>query len=178
MVAITHSSATALAWKALAALEPRFELRDGGEPAASLVFDSAATTRATAETPEGTWTFERPGLLSGAVHVREAGADLDMAVFHPGLLGPGHLRFANGVTFTWHHHGLGPGAWSFRGEGGETLVVLRQGGGPGAPEALVEIPSAGRFMPRVPLLATLGWYLILLHLWEGAAEDPGGLQGL
>lgn len=182
MIATMNTSATTLEWRAIAALDPRFELGDGDEVKASLAFDSPATTRARAETREGTWTFERPGLLSATVHVREVGSDQDLALFHPGLLGPGHLRFGNGVAFSWHHHGLGSGTWSFRGEGGETLVILRRteypGRGPQAPEALVEIPPAGRFLPRVPLLATLGWYLILLHQWDGAAEEPGGLQGL
>lgn len=183
MIATTTAPAV-LAWRAVQGFEPRYELRDGEELLATLAFDSPTTTRAVAQSAEGTWAFERREHPSALVRVREEGADRDLAEFHPGLLAPGHLRFPGGPDFRWRHEGLGSRAWSFRGGQGEVLLRFRLerettgGSGPSGPRGAVEVTAAGRFAQRVPLLAALGWYLLLLHECDRAAGDAGGLQGL
>lgn len=173
MNAITQPSATVLEWRDPEATEPRFELWAGEHQVASLAFVSPCRTLALAQTPEGSWSFRRTGFLTSLIHLREEGADQDIAVFHPGLLGGGRLAFGNGVTFQWRS--AGHGAWSFTGEDGEVLVVLKpedpepSQDGPPKTQAQVEITAAGRFSARVPLLAALGWYLILLHRQDQTA---------
>lgn len=169
MKAITNTTTSSLEWRESSAAEPRYELWAGEDLLAALSFGSPCRTIATVETREGRWTFQQAGFLRPTVLLREEDSDLDLAVFHPGLLGHGRLRFTNGVTFHWRHEGLGSVAWSFRGDGGEVLIALKlepdaeTGPGPHRVQAEVEVTPAGHFSPRVPLLAALGWYLILLH---------------
>jgi hypothetical protein len=178
MKAITDTAATALEWKNPLAGGPRYELCAGEDVLAILELGHPATGGATVETVEGRWTLQPAGFLASSTLLREEGSDLDLAVFHPGLLGRGHLHFTNGVTFQWRHEGLGSAVWSFRGEGGELLVTLRlepdRETGPGLHrvQAEVHVTPAGHFSPRVPLLAALGWYLILMHREEAVASGP------
>lgn len=168
MKAITHCLESTLAWKDPVPGVPTFELSSGGDLLATLALEPLCRTRATAETAEGTWTLEESGILSATLHVREEGSTGDLAVFHPGFLGRGRLRFGNGVSFRWRHHPL-QHSWTLEGEGGETLLTFRrEPEPPGQPwprqtRAGLDISPAGRANPRVPLLAALGWYLVLRH---------------
>lgn len=172
MKAIINTTASFLEWRDPVPAEPRYELWAGEDLLATLAFESPCRTLARVETTEGRWTLQQSGFLRPSLHLREEDSDLDLAVFHPALLGHGHLQFTNGVTFHWRHEGLGAAVWSFRGDGGEVLITLKlepdTETGPGAHriQAEVEVTPAGHFSPRVPLLAALGWYLILLHQQE------------
>ena len=168
MKAITHCLESTLAWKDPVPGVPKFELSSGGELLATLAYEPLCRTLATAETAEGTWTIQETGILSTTIHVREEGSTGDLAVFHPGFLGRGRLRFGNGVTFRWRHHPL-QHSWSFCGEDGETLLTFRrepelaEKPWPHSTRAELDISPAGRSNPRIPLLAALGWYLVLRH---------------
>lgn len=105
---------TLLEWKEPVALEPRFELHSGEEVLATLSFQPLCRTLATATTLEGTWTFEQTGILSSRVYVLEAATGQEIAVFSPGFMGRGLLRFDNGVAFAWRREPH-QGGWSFRG---------------------------------------------------------------
>ncbi|MDP1831435.1 MAG: hypothetical protein Q8K67_05205 [Geothrix sp.] len=178
MKPISNTTASSLEWKDPVAGGPRYELWAGEDLLAALSFGSPCRTLATVETVEGHWTLQQAGFLRPTVHLREEDSDLDLAVFHPGLLGHGQLQFTNGVTFHWRHEGLGSAVWSFRGDGGEVLITLKlepdleTGPGPHRIQAEVEVTPAGHFSPRVPLLAALGWYLILLHHQDKTAPGP------
>lgn len=159
---------TLLEWKEPVALEPRFELHSGDEILATLSFQPLCRTLATATTLEGTWTFEQTGILSSRVYVLEAATGQEIAVFSPGFLGRGLLRFDNGVAFAWRREPH-QGGWSFRGGEGESLITLKlepessSEPWPHRTQAEVHIHPAGHSNPRIPLLAALGWYLILLR---------------
>lgn len=178
MKAITNTTASSLEWRDPVAAEHRYELWAGEDLLATLSFGSPSRALATVETVEGRWTFQQAGFLRPSILLREEDSDLDLAVFYPGLLGRGHLRFTNGVTFHWRHEGLGSATWSFRGDGGEVLITLKlepateTGPGPHRIQAEVEVTPAGHFSPRVPLLAAMGWYLILLHRQEEVVDGP------
>lgn len=168
MNAIQNTTATYLEWQEPVPQEPRFELHSGEEVLATLALEPLCRTLATAKTQEGTWTFEQTGILHSRVHVLEAESGQEIAVFNPGFLGRGVLRFGNGVAFSWRresHHG----GWSFRGGDGEILVTLKlKPSPPDEPwprrtQAEVHFEAAGQSNPRTPLLAALGWYLILLQ---------------
>jgi hypothetical protein len=158
---------TTLEWREPVAREPHYELRSGDDLLATLALEPLRRTLATVRTPEGTWTFLQTGILSATVYVREEGSSQDLAVFQPGFLGRGTLRFGNGVRFRWRrapHHG----GWSFLGGDGETVLTLRLRPVPaGEPwphrlQGEVHLGPAGHSNPRVPLLAALAWYLVLM----------------
>jgi hypothetical protein len=181
MKAIINTTASSLEWREPETAEHRYELWAGEDLLAALAFDSPSPTLATVETVEGRWTLQQAGFLRPSIRVREQDSDLDLAVFRPGLFSRGHLRFTNGVAFHWRHEGLGSATWSFRGDGGEVLITLKlelpEETGPGRHriQAEVEVTPAGHFSPRVPLLAALGWYLILLHQQDQTA-DTGPME--
>lgn len=176
MKAIINTTASSLEWRDLEVGNHLYELWAGEDLLATLAFGSPSRTLATVETVEGSWVFQQAGFLLPSIRVRELDSDLDLAVFHHGFLGHGHLRFTNGVTFHWRHEGSGSATWSFRGDGGEVLITLQlepateTGSGPHRIQAEVKVTPAGHFSPRVPLLAALGWYLILLQQQEQAAD--------
>lgn len=178
MKAIVNTTASSMEWKEPVATEPRYELWAGEDLLATLAFGTLTRGLATVETAEGRWTLQQAGFLRPSILIREEESDLDLAVFHPGFLGWGRLRFTNGVTFHWRHAAFGVAAWVFRGDSGEVLISLKlepdleKGPGPHRIQAVVEVTPAGHFSPRVPLLAALGWYLILLHREEQVPDPP------
>lgn len=176
MKSILDTTTTALEWKEPIAGDLHFELWADGDLLATMVFATPSLDGATVRTTEGDWTLRRSGFLKHAILLREEGSDVDLALFHRGLLGGGHLRFTNDVTFHWRHEGLASAVWSFVSDGGEVLVSLklepREELGPGSRkvQAEVQVTPEGHFLPRLPLLAAMGWYLMLLHRQEVVAE--------
>jgi len=176
MKAILDTTTTVLEWKEPDAGHPHYELWAAGDLLATLVCETPSLDLAAVRTTEGDWTLRRSGFLKHAVLLREAGSEVDLALFHRGLMGGGYLRFTNDVTFHWRHEGLASATWSFLGEGGELLVSLQLEPaddfrlGTHRVQAEVQVTPAGHATPRLPLLAAVGWYLILLHRQEVEAE--------
>lgn len=176
MKSILDTGTSSLEWRDPIPTAPHFELWADGDLLATLDFTTPSLDLAAVRTVEGDWVLQRSGFLRPSVHLREEGSETDLAEFHRGFLGGGHLRFTNGVTFHWRHEGLTSATWSILGEGGEVLVSLSLehneaiGTGPHKVQAEVKVTPAGHFTPRLPLLAALGWYLILLHRQEVTAE--------
>ncbi len=90
-----------LHWIQPTALERWFELRAEDDLVGSLRFETAFGTRATAQTADASWTFKRVGFLNPRVTVREAGAELDVAIYQPKFWGDGWLAFPDGRVFHW-----------------------------------------------------------------------------
>ena len=169
MKAVKNPTSPSLEWLDPKVREPRFELHAGDEVIARLTLEPLCRTSAAAETASGSWTFKQTGILASLVHIRETGASLDLAVFHPGFLGRGVLTFVDGEAFSWRHDHHRD-AWSFRDRGGKAVLTLRlEPSPPSEPwphrtKAEVEIPPERRAEPHIPLLTAFGWYLIVLRL--------------
>lgn len=178
MKAILNTTASTMEWKGSEVSEPCYELWAGGDLIATLTFGAPSKEIATVETAEGRWTLQQAGFLRPSIMIREEASDLDLAVFHAGFLGRGRLRFTSGVTFHWRSVSTDDSTWEFRGDGGEGLVSLKlepdteQRPGSHLAQAHVDVTAAGHSNPRVPLLASLGWYLILLSREEQDADPP------
>lgn len=168
MKAIRNFTAPPLEWLDPVVREPRYELHAGDEVLARLALKPLCRTFATAETADGTWTFRETGILSTLVHIREEGAQTDLAQFHPGFLGRGILRFVDGESFRWRREHP-RGGWAFRDMKGKAVLTLRLEPPPaGEPlphrtRAEVEIGPDSRANPRIPLLTAFGWYLLVLQ---------------
>ncbi|WP_243320847.1 hypothetical protein [Geothrix sp. SG200] len=168
MRAMWNASKPPLEWMDPMVRVPKYELHAGDEVLARLSLEPLCRTFATVETAEGRWTFKQTGILATLVHIREAGVDQDLAVFHPGFLGRGLLRFTDGETFLWRraHH---DGGWSFQYRDGSVLLTLRlETPDPNEPwprrtRVEVDIAPEGRGHPRLSLLTAVGWFLMLLH---------------
>lgn len=168
MRAMWNATKPPLEWVDPMVRVPKYELHAGDEVLARLSLEPLCRTFATVETADGCWTFKQTGVLATLVHIREAGADQDLAIFHPGFLGRGLLRFSDGETFQWRraHH---DGGWSFQYRDGSVLLTLRlETPDPHEPwprrtRVEVDIAPEGRGHPRVSLLTAVGWFLMLLH---------------
>jgi len=159
-----------LHWSQPKALQRIFELRDRDRLVGTLSFVKAFGSLAEASMAAGDWTFKRVGYFRPRVTVRRRGQEMDLAVFEPkGWRSEGELQFAGGRIYAWKLANFWATKFSFVDSAGKTLVAFK----PGTEEskwsdllkfqALVEIdPSASR-LEELPLLVSVGWYLMILH---------------
>jgi hypothetical protein len=154
---------------------PAFHLRSGEELFASLTFRSMFGTLATAQASEGSWTFKRVGFLNPRVTVRVAGAEDDLAVYHPKVWGDGNLTFASGRAFVWKPTNFWATDWAFSDVHGATLLRLMSGVEKEGLRDLLKDQATLTLLPdsagvdEVPILACLGMYLLILHRVDTAA---------
>jgi len=159
-----------LSWSQPKALQRTFELREGKRLLGTLSFLKSTGSLAEASMESGDWTFKRVGFLRPRVTVRCRGQETDLAVYHPNGWGSeGDLQLAADRIYAWKPANFWATKYNFVDGAGKTIVAFK----PGAEEnkwsdlfkfqALVEIdPSASR-LEELPLLASLGWYLMILQ---------------
>jgi hypothetical protein len=151
-----------LKWEQPSALKMNYELRTGGgELAALLHFRSSFGSFATTETADGCWTFKRIGFFQTKVTIRACGSDRDIGIFKNNTWsGGGTLELADGGTFRaatnfWQTK------FGFETESGEKLIGFEKGGLLHL-SATVEIQPNAVSMAELPLMVTLGCYLIVM----------------
>ena len=181
MKALTETSTDVLDWRASNPPGAGFELASSEGSHATLTW-SVEDTLARVETPEGTWTFLRMGVLAKHVTIREEGSHSNLAEFHPHAFGKGKLVFRDGAAFLWTHLPHFDG-WAFQDLDGHELLRIQPW-----PEAPKHIPEPGMVLGRVltegkglarwrhAFLASLGWYLLLLAKHDAEVQE-GALAG-
>ena len=144
------------------------ELRGGTDLYGSLSWERMFGSLATAETADGSWTFKRSGFMTTEVTARVTGSDATVASLRPGWLGKGTLIVGNEL-FDWSSTGFWHAAWGFSRPGGAPVVqfqpkftLLRRA-------TDVVIDASAWAMPELPLLVTLGWYMMV-----SMADDSAG----
>lgn len=157
-------------WCQPKALQRTFELRDDNRLFGTLSFVKSFGSLAVASLAAGDWTFKRVGFFRPRVTVRRRNQETDLAVFQPKGWGvEGELLFAGGPSYGWKPTNFWAVRYNFVDRAGKILVTFK----PGVEDskwsdifkfqALVEIdPSASR-LEDLPLLVSLGWYLMILH---------------
>ena len=163
-------------WVQPKALQRQFELRTDDQLIATLRFEKAFGTLATAESADGRWTFKRVGFLSPRVTVRRAGEETDLAEYRPRWTGTeGTLAFAAGRQYHWKTANFWATRFVWRDEGGDLLVTFQSGGKKAKLSDVFKTQARVRFEPAgeggddLPLLTLLGWYLIVLQQEDSAA---------
>jgi hypothetical protein len=144
-----------------------FELRSGEDVVATLAWEKPFGTLAAAQTAEKTWTFKRVGFFNPRVTVRSPASEADIAVFRPSW-GYGGTLEVQGKTFTWKKLDFWGSKWGFAWQDGTVLLSFSYASGLNAIfklEGTVELsPGSVSTVIDVPLLATLGWYvMVLMH---------------
>lgn len=161
---LTGSDAN-LHWVQPQAKTRSFELHSGDDVVAMLSWEKTFGTLATAQTAEKTWTFKRVGFFNPRVTVRSPGSEADIAVFKPSW-GYGGTLEVQGKTFTWKKLDFWGNRWGFAWQDGTVLLSFGYAGGLGAMfklEGTVEMsPGSVSTIVDMPLLATLGWYIMVL----------------
>jgi hypothetical protein len=161
MRAISELSGKELQWVQPGLLKMYYELRAGDERVATLRFRSTYGTFATAESADGCWTFKRVGFWQTRVSIRPCGASHETAVFkNDTWSGGGTVEFPDGRrvlanTNFWQTN------YEFMTEAGEALVEFRAGGWIRL-SAQVEVDPKAATLAELPLLVTLGWYLVVM----------------
>jgi hypothetical protein len=142
-----------------------FELRSGNDIVATLSWEKVFGTLATAQTEEKTWTFKRVGFFNARVTVRSPDSDADIAVFKPSW-GYGGTLEVQGRAYTWKKLDFWGNKWGFTWHDGTVLLSFGYSGGL---ESLLKLegpvemsPESISTNPDMPLLATLGWYIMVL----------------
>lgn len=177
MTALLKLATVSHTWRRTAGPGPVYRLDAQEGAVATLAFDPADATLARVETADGAWTLRHSRFPDSAVTLRVAGTGTDLARFHPHVVGLGKLAFAGGETFEWLRlEGIHPGG-AFQDADGLPLVHLSlapDGTSRTAPEevplAQVDVARPHRHPADPALLASVGWYLLLL---ETLLEDSG-----
>jgi hypothetical protein len=150
-----------LRWSQPSCLRAEYLLTSAGALVASLTMRGWFGTLATAESGDGSWTFERLGFWQKRATIRAAGSETSIAGFRNTTWPAGGIlefqdgsRFRAAVNF-WHTR------LEFRTEAGELLLRYRYGGILRR-SAEVEIPPEARRMPQLPVVVLFGWYLVIM----------------
>jgi hypothetical protein len=112
----------------------------------------------------------RVGYFRRRVTLRRHGQETDLAVYEPkGWGSEGELQFAGGRIYAWKPANFWTTKFNFVDTAGKALVAFKAGAEESnwsdlfKFQALVEIdPSASR-LEELPLLVSVGWYLMILH---------------
>jgi hypothetical protein len=163
---------TTIEWKRSESGERTYELKAGAEMLATLRRESWLGTIATAIAGDSAWTFRRTGMFRGRVVIRSRRSDLGDARFQPGWTGAGEVAFENGRTFSWRRMGVLSPEWAFTDD--VKRLLLRFTPGLTGSRASVQVSPLGAITPESPLLAALGWYLVMLMSndpdWDAVPE--------
>jgi len=143
-----------------------YELRSGDALIGHLQFEKSCGSLASAEVNSQKWTFKRVGFLAPRVTVRSPNVEADLAVFRPHWGGGGTLDFADGHQAQWRCVNFWRSQWAFVVNEDRIVVRFSHREGFFKASAQLECDPASAALPELPLLAVLGWYLIIL-----AAED-------
>jgi hypothetical protein len=152
-----------LTWQESPRVKRQDELCAGDRILATLRWQGTLSMLAFAVSPEGRWTFERPGVFSRDVQVRSTGSDTPVALFRPSwAVGGGRVELAGDHTLYWMPTNFGQTRWAFTNVSGEQLVRFEDNARSLETTVRVELgPSVLSVSQRI-LLLLLGRYLMVL----------------
>ena len=177
MESIKRLAPTTLAWRQPHTMQRSYELVSGEQIVGTLEFPSMVGSLARVVTGDGEWTFKRGGFMRPRITVRQSGSEHDIATLHMSWRGGAELECTDGPTFKWVHTSFWKSRWMFATDADEPLIHYSPDNGFLKPGALLEVDSAGRASPHLPMLAALGWYLMLLMSQDSAAAAAAASAG-
>jgi len=156
---MTPSENIQLNWTQPSALERHFELHSADSLLGTLHFETASTAYGTLLSTDSAtehWMFKGTGfLIKPRVTIREAGANMDMAVY-----GGGWVTFVKGSRFHWKPTSLWGTKWGFFNAQEELMFTLKRNFFDlFKTQSAVEIGAQWRDLDELPLLLMLSWYL-------------------
>ena len=140
-----------------------FELRASGELIATLNHEAGLSPMRPfhAETAEGAWTLKRRHFLVPSYDVRRRGEPIALAQFQPGWLGRGRLGVHGGPEYGWKLESLWRFEWAWIDAAGSPVISFRPKFAFARARARVEVTGTGLRLAELPVLALLGWILML-----------------
>jgi hypothetical protein len=166
---LSFTSSIPLVWTQPNSMSRAYELRSADSLIGHLHFEKSCGSLASAEVASQKWTFKRVGFLAPGVTVRSANLEADIAVFRPHWGNGGTLHFADGHQAQWRCTNFWGSQWAFVGSDNHMVVQFSHHEGFFKASAQLEFERSSAVLPEFPLLAALGWYLMIL-----AADDAAG----
>jgi hypothetical protein len=159
-----------LEWRESRTVKRQDELCFGDHLVATLQWDGWGSTFAIGHARAGSWTFERPRLLSKEVQVHIAGAKGSSVVaFVPGWTEEGTLYFADGRTMHWQSRNFWQTTWALVDAEGGTVARFDDTSGFLEQRTIAQTYNAGLSEADRAMLLILGRYLMVLQAQDRAA---------
>lgn len=138
-------------WKQDDTWGKQFALVTDAGQVASLQFDSALGSRATASFGPHSWTFKRSGFWRPKVTIRLSGSELEYATFTPHWMYAGHLVIEQSRHYNWKHTSFFGFSFHWETIDGTELVRLPNRGLVFEKKSEVVISDAGSQLTDLPL---------------------------
>ena len=169
MRSLTEVADQELLWTPSPEQKKTYELRAGDEVAATVRFERSSL--AIAEVSDTIWTFKREGFWHPRVTVRLAGSETDLAIFQPSWSGSGTLKLSPVRQIQWKSANFWHSSWIWQQQDvdGHPLVRFKSRQKWTKMEGEVAIAATATELVELPLLVTLGWYLLVLLAQDTAA---------
>ena len=146
-------------WIQPARFRPRWELRCGDAPVATLGAGGSLFGPGVATFAHEAWEFRMR--FPGGIAVKRAGEAEPWGLYRPGWLSGGRFERAGESALLWRRQDFWMRRWAFLSEEQQPLVrfvvrpsFLRS-------NASLEFEDAARTLPDLPVLLALGWILVL-----------------
>jgi hypothetical protein len=145
-----------------------FRLEHDGHLLATLDWHTASGSLALARWTDGAALLECGHPSSGHVSARSGPEGREMAQYTARAAGGGRLFVHQGGTWTWRAEGMSLAHWALRDERGEVALRIKVLSMRFTPAGSVTISDSAREIRELPLLVTLGWYLVVRTIDDGA----------
>ena len=155
-------------WTQPKGLRREYQLKKENETLGQLRFEKSYGSLAFAEVASQSWTFKREGFLRPRVNVRTPNSEANLATFWPNWSAGGVVEFPDGRRIHWRSTSFWASEWSFVQDDSRQLVRFKQHGGFMKISARIEFGSADTDLRELPMLAALGWYLMLITAEDAA----------
>ena len=163
------TSSSPLVWTQPRAMSRMYELRSADSLIGHLRFERSCSSAACAEVASQKWTFKRVGFVAPSVTVRSASLEANIAVFRRHWGSGGTLHFADGHQTQWRCTNFWGARWAFVGSDNHIVLRFTHHEGFLKASAELEFERSSAALPEFPLLAALGWYLMILAADDAAA---------
>lgn len=146
-----------LEWTKKGIMDRNYELRSGGEVAATMSRTKVFGTLAEAIMGGTGYTLKRSGFLNPYITVRRAPFDEDVARMDMSIGGNGTLQLPDGKRYSFQKMSFWGFKWAFTDENGDLVLTV------GLPSAWknngeIVVEQRASSHGHLPLLIVLGWY--------------------
>lgn len=167
MQSLDELAGRALVWTPSPSVKKSYELRVGEQTYGTVSWQRGSL--AAADIDGNHWTFKREGFWHPRITVRVAGSESDLAIFKPAWSGAGTLELSAVRRVQWSAANMWHSEWAWQESGGSPLVHFKSHQHWTKLEGKVEIQPGAAASPDLPLLVSLGWYLLVLLAQDTAA---------
>ena len=162
MDSLTNLAGRELLWTPSRTGKRAYALGMDGRTVATLVQPSLWRQDSVAVTATGRWRFARVGFLRQRYVIADADTGVEVAqMSRSDWTRSGTLRLPDGRQYLWRSGGFWGSKWVWLDTAARPLLRFRQFGALRAQCAVTVEPETAS-EPHLALLATLGWYLMLL----------------